>query len=561
MAELHGWQKDPYGVHERRYFSQGQPTKLVRDGNIEMYDPPPQEDRGLGAVVGGGGPPAPPARPAPVFDPTPPHPGWWLASDGNWYAPELAESPPTPPLVPGPAPPAPVFDPTPPHPGWWLASDGNWYAPELAESPPTPPLVPGPAPPAPPAPVFDPTPPHPGWWLASDGNWYAPELAESPFPADPAPWVAPTAAQAASPEAQWGEGAPVFDPTPPHPGWWLASDGNWYAPELAESPPPTPNVPDPAPPVAPAAAQAASPEAPWGEGEPVFDLTPPHPGWWLASDGNWYAPELGQPAPLPTLGVDGTSQTDLHVGSPTAGDPTPSVPSVPGPPRQVADTPAPDRPQTAPTPPPPHPGWWLASDGNLVSARHGPAARGRRPGRGGGAVARTSARPGSRPRCRARCRGHVGSAGDERQGREPRRRPRRSCHSASPRPDVTAPASGMVARLRRQLVPARDRSATAAAPARRMEVGLRRQLVSVVRYPSSTKSAERRSVGGAAHRPMRGLWRSRPVAPAFDRGRQSSRSRAWWDGQEPRAVDRPTLERAVRHRLVARCPGDPSGGR
>src|SRR5580704_16392793 len=40
-------------------------------------------------------------------------PGWWLASDGRWYAPEL-------------------------HPdykahsaaGWWQASDGRWYPPE-----------------------------------------------------------------------------------------------------------------------------------------------------------------------------------------------------------------------------------------------------------------------------------------------------------------------------------------------------------------------------------------------------------------------------------------------
>lgn len=28
-------------MHEARYFSAGQPTKLVRDGGIEDYDPPP----------------------------------------------------------------------------------------------------------------------------------------------------------------------------------------------------------------------------------------------------------------------------------------------------------------------------------------------------------------------------------------------------------------------------------------------------------------------------------------------------------------------------------------
>jgi hypothetical protein len=36
-----GWYRDPYGVHEDRYFSQGFPTKLVRDRGVEAYDPPP----------------------------------------------------------------------------------------------------------------------------------------------------------------------------------------------------------------------------------------------------------------------------------------------------------------------------------------------------------------------------------------------------------------------------------------------------------------------------------------------------------------------------------------
>lgn len=36
-----GWYRDPYCVHEDRYFSDGQPTKLVRDGSTECYDPPP----------------------------------------------------------------------------------------------------------------------------------------------------------------------------------------------------------------------------------------------------------------------------------------------------------------------------------------------------------------------------------------------------------------------------------------------------------------------------------------------------------------------------------------
>ena len=36
-----GWYRDPFWVHEDRYFSDGNPTKLVRDGAYEAYDEPP----------------------------------------------------------------------------------------------------------------------------------------------------------------------------------------------------------------------------------------------------------------------------------------------------------------------------------------------------------------------------------------------------------------------------------------------------------------------------------------------------------------------------------------
>jgi hypothetical protein len=36
-----GWYRDPYRIHQDRWFSQGQPTKLVRDGGRECYDPVP----------------------------------------------------------------------------------------------------------------------------------------------------------------------------------------------------------------------------------------------------------------------------------------------------------------------------------------------------------------------------------------------------------------------------------------------------------------------------------------------------------------------------------------
>jgi len=36
-----GWYRDPFEAHEDRYFSAGEPTKLVRDGGHEAYDEPP----------------------------------------------------------------------------------------------------------------------------------------------------------------------------------------------------------------------------------------------------------------------------------------------------------------------------------------------------------------------------------------------------------------------------------------------------------------------------------------------------------------------------------------
>ncbi len=36
-----GWYVDPFAVHDQRWFSQGRPTDLVRDGGAETQDPPP----------------------------------------------------------------------------------------------------------------------------------------------------------------------------------------------------------------------------------------------------------------------------------------------------------------------------------------------------------------------------------------------------------------------------------------------------------------------------------------------------------------------------------------
>ena len=41
IAPAEGWYRDPFAIHEDRWMSQGRPTKLVRDGGTESYDPPP----------------------------------------------------------------------------------------------------------------------------------------------------------------------------------------------------------------------------------------------------------------------------------------------------------------------------------------------------------------------------------------------------------------------------------------------------------------------------------------------------------------------------------------
>ena len=39
-----GWYTDPYARHEARWFSDGTPTKLVRDQGVDSYDAPPDEE-------------------------------------------------------------------------------------------------------------------------------------------------------------------------------------------------------------------------------------------------------------------------------------------------------------------------------------------------------------------------------------------------------------------------------------------------------------------------------------------------------------------------------------
>jgi hypothetical protein len=48
---VHGWQPDPFGLHELRYFSQDRPTHLVKDGDVESYDDPPAGPAPTGATA------------------------------------------------------------------------------------------------------------------------------------------------------------------------------------------------------------------------------------------------------------------------------------------------------------------------------------------------------------------------------------------------------------------------------------------------------------------------------------------------------------------------------
>ena len=41
-VKAEGWYLDPYGVHTERWYSNGEPTSLVRDEGGESRDPPPE---------------------------------------------------------------------------------------------------------------------------------------------------------------------------------------------------------------------------------------------------------------------------------------------------------------------------------------------------------------------------------------------------------------------------------------------------------------------------------------------------------------------------------------
>jgi hypothetical protein len=80
---VQGWCPDPYGSHEDRWFSEGEPTRLVRDQGTESYDEPPRGQLPLSPV--GREPPEgrlPPYPPGPAGKQERPA---WAGSGWPWW--------------------------------------------------------------------------------------------------------------------------------------------------------------------------------------------------------------------------------------------------------------------------------------------------------------------------------------------------------------------------------------------------------------------------------------------------------------------------------------------
>jgi hypothetical protein len=182
-----------------------------------------------------------------------------------------------------------------------------------------------------------------GWWQASDGKWYPPELHPD----------AQAAAQAAAPVYAV---APAYEPTP--------------LPEQQAEPAAYPPQADASP--AQAVQQVSYPQP-----------QPAGPGWWQASDGNWYPPELHPDAQAAAQHAAAQQATAYQAPAQQATQPTYQTPAYQAPAQQVAQPtyqtpayqaasqqvaqpayPAATQPVSYPQPQPAGPGWWQASDGN-----------------------------------------------------------------------------------------------------------------------------------------------------------------------------------------------------
>lgn len=76
MERLQGWHPDPTGRHQERYFSQGAPTHLHRDGTVEGYDDRASFPSSAATILDDG--PSPVSPPAPAVRPAAgPEAGWY----------------------------------------------------------------------------------------------------------------------------------------------------------------------------------------------------------------------------------------------------------------------------------------------------------------------------------------------------------------------------------------------------------------------------------------------------------------------------------------------------
>src|ERR1700691_179724 len=92
MERLQGWHPDPTGRHQERYFSQGAPTHLFRDGNAEGYDDragfpttvsnPSEEPTSAGSPAGAS---SVPAGPPPGWYPDPLDSNYQRVWDGTQW--------------------------------------------------------------------------------------------------------------------------------------------------------------------------------------------------------------------------------------------------------------------------------------------------------------------------------------------------------------------------------------------------------------------------------------------------------------------------------------------
>ncbi len=170
-----------------------------------------------------------------------------------------------------------------------------------------------------------------GWWQASDGRWYPPASANG-GDRTPGPPFNGRVDEVVAPVEVIANGGTVI--TPPGArvaanGWWLASDGNWYPPELHPSrvhqAPPPPRVP-------PAAAPSPGPGA-WTHGATPVRTGPPQD---VPATG---PPNVGQPPEAagvaPFWGPETIPTTPLPpaaAGVPMAPAPPPIPPATPVPP-------------------------------------------------------------------------------------------------------------------------------------------------------------------------------------------------------------------------------------